>query len=69
MLPGHDECCYRPVARWVGESLPHVPFSLREGYLPSWRSARFPEIARPLQPEAGERARDFARSVGLAVVE
>jgi putative pyruvate formate lyase activating enzyme len=69
LLPGHDVCCYRPIARWMREHLRGVPFSLREGYLPSWRSHRFPEIARPIRPQEAERARRFAVRAGLTVIQ
>jgi putative pyruvate formate lyase activating enzyme len=69
LLPGHAECCYEPVARWLKANLPDSRFSLRDSYLPSWRSKQFADIARPLAPEAGERARDFADSLGLEVIQ
>lgn len=69
LLPGHEECCFRPVARWMQSHLPDTPFSLREGYLPSWRSGSFAEIARPLDPGHGVRARGFAHQMGLTVIQ
>jgi uncharacterized Fe-S radical SAM superfamily protein PflX len=50
-------------------NLPDAAFSLRDSYLPSWRSSRFPEIARPLDPASGDRAREFADRVGLTVIQ
>ena len=49
LLPGHQECCYRPVTAWMKAHLPDVPFSLREGYMPSWRSRHFPELSPAAQ--------------------
>jgi putative pyruvate formate lyase activating enzyme len=69
LLPGHDECCYRPVARWMKAHLPQASFSLRDSYLPSWRSSRFPELVRPLSAQEGERSRDFADRIGLTVIQ
>lgn len=69
LLPGHAECCYRPVAQWMQANLPDVAFSIREGYLPSWRANRFPEISRPLPASAGRAARDLASGLGLAVIQ
>jgi putative pyruvate formate lyase activating enzyme len=69
LLPGHLDCCYRPIARWMAANLPDVPFSLREGYLPSWRSARFAELAAPLEPHVGREARDLAHGLGLKVIQ
>jgi putative pyruvate formate lyase activating enzyme len=69
LLPGHAECCYRPVARWMRDHLPQTAFSIREGYLPSWRSSRFDEIARPLPARDAAAARAVAADLGLAVIQ
>jgi putative pyruvate formate lyase activating enzyme len=68
LLPGHFDCCYRPLAAWVRTHLPGVKFSLREGYLPRWQARRHPELARPLDREAGVQAREHAERVGLQLV-
>ena len=50
LLPGHLECCFRPIVAWLVANLPEVKFSIRDSYLPSWRADRFAELARPLAP-------------------
>lgn len=69
LLPGHAECCYQPIVNWMRENLPDVPFSLPEGYLPSWRSHRFAELARPLRPADAGRARQLAHHAGLRIIQ
>lgn len=69
LLPGHAECCYRPVAEWMREHLPAAAFSIRDGYLPSWRASRFDELAQPLPERAGLAARKLAAELGLAVIQ
>jgi putative pyruvate formate lyase activating enzyme len=69
LLPGHGQCCYEPIARWLRDNLPSVPFSLRDSYLPSWRSSRFDEIAGPLTPREGNAARQLAVEIGLTVIQ
>lgn len=34
ILPGHAECCLRPVLNWLAEELPAVEVSLRSDYFP-----------------------------------
>lgn len=34
ILPGHAECCLRPVLNWLAEELPVVEVSLRGDYFP-----------------------------------
>jgi putative pyruvate formate lyase activating enzyme len=69
LLPGHERCCYRPIVRWMREHMPSTPFSILEGYLPSWRSNQFVELRHPLRPGAGDDATNLARQVGLEVVQ
>ncbi len=39
LLPGHGECCTRPVLRWLGEALPGVRVNVMTGYQPLHRVA------------------------------
>lgn len=39
VMPGHVDCCTRPVAKWVGERK-DLELSLRDHFVPAWHSAR-----------------------------
>ena len=69
LLPGHFECCFRPIVAWLRANLPGAKFSIRDGYLPSWRADRHAELARPLAPGEADRARDVAAGAGLRTIE
>jgi len=69
LLPGHYDCCFLPVAAWLGANLPGVKFSVRDGYLPSWQADRHTELAGLLGPGVGDRARQTADLAGLRVIE
>jgi putative pyruvate formate lyase activating enzyme len=68
LLPGHEECCWRPIASWLAKHLPEVEVSIRGGYLPHWRAAHFPELATPLLREAYPAAVATARHFALRVI-
>jgi putative pyruvate formate lyase activating enzyme len=68
LLPGHSECCYRPIVKWLAENMPDTPFSLRDSYLPSWRSTSYAELAQPLPQRDGRDALELARRTGLQVI-
>jgi putative pyruvate formate lyase activating enzyme len=68
LLPGHEECCYRPIVNWMRNNLPSTPFSLRDGYLPSWRARSIPILNQPLDIGAGQRARKLAEDSHLELV-
>ncbi len=38
LMPGHGECCWRPVADWVRRELPGAELSLRDTYVPTFRA-------------------------------
>jgi putative pyruvate formate lyase activating enzyme len=68
LLPGHMECCLKPIVAWLREKLPGVKFSLRDGYLPHWQAEHYGELARPLVPAEAVAARSHADRVGLRLV-
>jgi putative pyruvate formate lyase activating enzyme len=68
LLPGHFECCYRPIVEWMSENLPTVPLRVMTGYLPRWRAGTCPELVSPLGREIGDRAIALAREQGLDVI-
>jgi uncharacterized Fe-S radical SAM superfamily protein PflX len=56
--------------QWVRDHLPRsASLSLRDSYLPSWRSQRYPELSQPLPVADGVAARASAARVGLTVIQ
>jgi putative pyruvate formate lyase activating enzyme len=68
LLPGHFDCCYRPIVRWMRDNLPEVKFSIRDGYLPRWVAKKDAQLGRYLPPAAGSDARRLAEAEGLRIV-
>ena len=68
LLPGHLDCCFRPIVEWVSAHLRGAAFSLREGYLPHWQARHHPGLGRPLAVREIETARRVARDAGLNLV-
>ena len=46
LMPGHLECCFRPVVDWLSANLPGARFQLYTGYVPCYRSKDDPTISR-----------------------
>ena len=69
LMPGHVDCCWKPVASWLSRSLPAVKVNLRRGFWPGWKSNRHPEFAALLSPEEARRAADIARENELHLIE
>jgi putative pyruvate formate lyase activating enzyme len=68
LLPGHLECCYRPIVDWMCRHLPAVPLRIMTGYLPRWQAAGYQDLASPLGRDAGAQAVAIAREKGLNVI-
>ena len=68
VLPGHFDCCFRPIVAWLRSEMPHVKFSLRDGYQPRWQAGQHAELAAPLSRAEGDRARQLAGEAGLNVI-
>jgi putative pyruvate formate lyase activating enzyme len=68
LLPGHLECCYRPIVQWMKTHLPGAKFSVRDGFLPQWQAAKYEELSRPLAAGGGSAARGLAIEAGLNLI-
>jgi putative pyruvate formate lyase activating enzyme len=64
-MPGHIDCCLRPVARWMAEYLPETRFTLMTSYLPAWRTASDCAMGRCLTAEETREAEAIVAELGL----
>jgi putative pyruvate formate lyase activating enzyme len=69
LMPGHVDCCWKPVAEWLAAHLPDVRVSLRTAFWPAWHSRRHPELRGVLSQGEAERARNLGVALGLRLVE
>ena len=65
VLPGHIECCTRPIINWTKENIPKVRFNLMFQYQPHYRAREFREINRTLSKEECEKALGIVTESGL----
>jgi len=69
LMPGHIDCCWRPIAAWLASRLPEVEVSMRAGFWPGWHSGRHQELTRSTTESEISRARDIARDFRLHLIE
>ncbi|MCW4050203.1 MAG: radical SAM protein [Candidatus Bathyarchaeota archaeon] len=66
VLPGHNECCTRPILQWIHDNLgPDTRVNLMFQYRPEWRAGERPELKRELTSEEVAEARHIADEIGL----
>jgi putative pyruvate formate lyase activating enzyme len=68
LMPGHADCCWRPVAEWLAGNLPGVKVNLRSGFWPAWHSARHAEMRRPVSKAENELAWQIAGDYGVNLI-
>jgi putative pyruvate formate lyase activating enzyme len=68
LMPGHLDCCWRPVAEWLAAGLPDVKVSLRTAFWPAWHATRHPELRRTIPTDESRRAINLARELGLNLI-
>jgi putative pyruvate formate lyase activating enzyme len=65
VLPGHLECCTRPIMEWVRDNMPGAYFNLMFQYRPEYRAGLHPEIDRRLTQQEREAALAMLSDYGL----
>ena len=68
LMPGHVECCWKPVAEWLAENLAAVKVNLRAGFWPAWRARVHPELSGTVSSSETTRAWQIAEDCGLNLV-
>jgi putative pyruvate formate lyase activating enzyme len=66
VLPGHLECCTKPILNWIAENLGvETRVNLMFQYRPEWCANEIPELRRRLSKEEMQKAVTLAREAGL----
>jgi putative pyruvate formate lyase activating enzyme len=66
VLPGHLECCTKPILQWIAENLGvETRVNLMFQYRPEWRAHELPELRRRLSHTDTEYALQLAKVAGL----
>ena len=69
VLPGHLECCTKPVLRWIAENTPRAIVNVMDQYRPEYKVLKepdkYPEIARRLHRSEIYEAYMEAERLGL----
>jgi putative pyruvate formate lyase activating enzyme len=68
LMPGHVECCWRPIADWLVENLPGVKVNLRSGFWPAWHAARHSELCGTVSSTEAKRASQIAQTRNINLI-
>jgi putative pyruvate formate lyase activating enzyme len=66
VLPGHLECCTKPVLNWIAENLGvETRVNVMFQYRPEWRAYEIPELRRRLTRDEMEKALQLTKEAKL----
>ena len=68
MLPGHIECCTKPILSWISENLSGVRVNIMDQYRPEYKACDFPELNHRIDTNEFREALDYGRKLGLNLV-
>jgi putative pyruvate formate lyase activating enzyme len=68
VMPGHNACCFRPLAERLGRDFPGVRLSILDPYLPLHRAGRVPGMDRSSSPAEADEVREIAARAGIRVI-
>ncbi len=72
VLPGHVECCTRPVLRWIAHNCPRAIVNVMDQYHPDYlvpRLSRYRELNRRVTEGEMRRAYEYARGLGIVTMD
>jgi putative pyruvate formate lyase activating enzyme len=69
IMPGHVDCCWRPVAGWIARELPTAKVNLRAGFWPGWQASRHVELRRTVSAREADQAWGIAHEFALNLIE
>jgi putative pyruvate formate lyase activating enzyme len=67
IMPGHSQCCLKPILEWLADKLPDVKLSLLDNYIPPVQVASAP--AGYLTQKEMQTAVGLAESMGLNLIK
>ena len=67
VMPGHSQCCLKPIFEWLAAEIPQVKLSLRDNYVPPVQVSSAP--TEYLTQEDMQSAVDLAESMGLNLIK
>ena len=66
VLPGHIDCCAKPILEWIAKNLgAGARVNIMDQYRPEWRYYEVEELRRRLRREEFQEVISYAREIGL----
>ncbi|MFH1722579.1 MAG: radical SAM protein [Candidatus Altiarchaeota archaeon] len=67
VLPGHFECCTKPILDWISKNLSHPRVNVMSQYHPDYKSMQIIGLDQKLSKEEYRQAKNYAEELGLSL--
>ncbi len=68
VLPGHSECCSKPILDYISTNLPEAAVNVMAQYRPTYHAHKYRDIARPLSQHEFLKVHQYAEQFQLHLV-
>ena len=65
VMPGHVECCSKPVMDWISSNFPEVMVNIMAQYRPEYHAYDYDEISKRVSMDEVLIVRDYAKKLGI----
>jgi len=65
VMPGHVDCCSKPILDWIAKHLPKAVVNIMEQYFPAYHAPDYPEIDRRPTAEEMKEVWEYATDLGI----
>lgn len=65
VMPGHIDCCSKPIIDWISEHTPEVLVNIMGQYHPAYHADEYQEISRPILSDEIQEVKAYAKRNGL----
>lgn len=68
LLPGHIECCTKPILKWIKNNRADALVNIMDQYRPEYMAGKYPEIDRRIDSSEYLEAIKYAKKLGLSTI-
>jgi len=70
VMPGHIECCSKPILCWLAQNAPHAAVNIMGQYRPAYKvtPTDYPELARRVSGQEMHEVKVFAQILGIKLI-
>ncbi|MFW9781838.1 MAG: radical SAM protein [Candidatus Heimdallarchaeota archaeon] len=65
VMPGHIDCCSKPIFDYVAKEIPKAVVNIMGQYRAQFKAYQYPEINRRPTPQEMQEAKSYAKSLGI----